>query len=562
MKLDIFILFFFYFASILSTLGYGLYFQKIINIPYDRKCLGYSGLIGVFFLTIYSYFSNFFYAHGIYHNLIILFIGLFLFCFCYVKKLCSNPEIKLLIILFSLLFISFLTSKTHDDFPYYHFPYTYYLTQNSSLIGIGSFNHGFRTPSSLFYFNSLFYLPIIKYYLFHIGSAIIFGSAIFILLSNIKERIKKKKINYIYFFDLFSLIFILVFFYRLSEHGTDRSAQILIFLILNEILRISISKKITVHEISILSILFSITISLKAFYFLYGLLLLPLLFIILKKNNFRDFLKKILFNKAFYFSILLILFVLINNFFNTGCLIYPISNSCFTSFDWSIPQKEIEMMALHYENWSKAGMTPNFKVEDPSSYVKGLNWINGWFNRYFLYKVSDFLLGLLVLILVFGFSFYSKKKKKIYFEKNILLIYLTIIILLLEWFINHPTLRYGGFSLIAILFFIPSSINFVSYMQRLKQIKKRTFIIILIGFTIFTLRNVDRIIQENKKYNYNVFTNPYFKVDNTNFFRIETMINNLINNYNFCINYEKECKNKDQFIVKKKLNKYIFIRNK
>ena len=207
-------------------------------------------------------------------------------------------------------------------------------------------------------------------------------------------------------------------------------------------------------------------------------------------------------------------------------------------------------------------MTPNFKVEDPSSYVKGLNWINGWFNRYFLYKVSDFLLGLLVLILVFGFSFYSKKKKKIYFEKNILLIYLTIIILLLEWFINHPTLRYGGFSLIAILFFIPSSINFVSYMQRLKQIKKRTFIIILIGFTIFTLRNVDRIIQENKKYNYNVFTNPYFKVDNTNFFRIETMINNLINNYNFCINYEKECKNKDQFIVKKKLNKYIFIRNK
>ena len=23
------------------------------------------------------------------------------------------------------------------------------------------------------------------------------------------------------------------------------------------------------------------------------------------------------------------------------------------------------MMALHYENWSKAGMTPNFKIDDP-----------------------------------------------------------------------------------------------------------------------------------------------------------------------------------------------------
>ncbi len=562
MKLDFFILFFFYLVSILSTLGYGLYFQKIINIPYNKKCLGYSGLIGLFFLTIYSYLSNFFYAHNIYHNLIILFIGLVLFYLSYIRRLFSKKEIKFLVILFSIIFISFLISKTHDDFPYYHFPYTYYLTQNSSLIGIGSFNHGFRTPSSLFYFNSLFYLPIIKYYLFHLGSAIIFGSAVYIFFSNIREGIKKKKINYIYYFDLFSLIFILVFFYRLAEHGTDRSAQILIFLILTEILRILVLKKITIYEISILSILFSITISLKAFYFLYGLLIFPVLFIILKNNNFKDFLEKIFFNKAFYFSILLIILVLITNFFNTGCLIYPISTSCFASFDWSIPLKEIDKMALHYENWSKAGMTPNFRVEDPISYVKDFNWINGWFNRYFLYKGSDFLLSLIVLMLVLRFTFYSNVKKKISYKKEILLIYLTLIILAVEWFINHPTLRYGGFSLIAVLFFIPSSLVIETYGQKLKQIKKRTFIIILVGVTIFTLRNVDRIIQENKKYNYNVFINPYFNVDNARFFRIETKINNLINNYIDCQNNRKECKNKNEYVVTKKLNKYIFTRNK
>ena len=562
MKLDLFILFFFYLASILSTLGYGLYFQRIIDIPNNKKCLGYSGLIGVFFLTIYSYLSNFFYAHSIYHNLIILFVGLIFFYLSYIKRLFSKTEIKFLVILFSIIFISFLISKTHDDFPYYHFPYTYYLTQSSSIIGIGSFNHGFRTPSSLFYFNSLFYLPIIKYYLFHIGSAIIFGSAIYIFFSNIRESIKKKKINYIYYFDLFSLIFILVFFYRLSEHGTDRSAQILMFLIFTEIFRILILKKITIYEISILSILFSITISLKAFYFLYGLLLFPTLFIILKNNNFKVFLKKICFNKAFYFSILLIILVLITNFFNTGCLIYPISTSCLLSFDWSIPLKEIDKMALHYENWSKAGMTPTFKVEDPSNYVKDLNWINGWFNRYFLYKVSDFLLSLTVLTLVFRFTFFSNMKKKIYLKKEILLIYLTLVILFIEWFINHPTLRYGGFSLIAVLFFIPASLLIESYNQRLKLIKKKTFIIILIGVTIFTFRNVDRIIQENKKYNYNVFTNPYFNVDNARFFRIETKINNLINNYDDCQNYKKKCKNKNDYVVTEKLNKYIFTRNK
>ena len=210
MKTDFIILFSFYFASIISTFGYGFYLQKIINIPFKKRCLGYSLLIGFFFLTLYSYFSNFFYEHNIYHNLIVLIIGLFLFNLNDIKKLLHNKNFKILIILFLLLFISFLIYKSHDDFPYYHFPYTYYLTQSSSFVGIGQFNHGFRTPSSLFYFNSLFYLPVIKFHLFHIGSAIIYGSAIYIFFSNIIENIKKKEINYLYYYNLLALIFILV----------------------------------------------------------------------------------------------------------------------------------------------------------------------------------------------------------------------------------------------------------------------------------------------------------------------------------------------------------------
>ena len=182
MKIDFFILFFYYSVSILSTFGYGLYLQKIIGVSFKKNNLGYSGLLGFFFLTIYSYFSNFFYAHGIYHNLIILILGLYLFYLSSTNKLFLKSEFKILITIFLLLYISFLISKSHDDFPYYHFPYTYYLTQDSSLIGIGNFNHGFRTPSSLFYFNSLFYLPVVKYYLFHIGVAVIFGSTVFIFL--------------------------------------------------------------------------------------------------------------------------------------------------------------------------------------------------------------------------------------------------------------------------------------------------------------------------------------------------------------------------------------------
>ena len=561
MKTDFIILFSFYFASIISTFGYGFYLQKIINIPFKKRCLGYSLLIGFFFLTLYSYFSNFFYEHNIYHNLIVLIIGLFLFNLNDIKKLLHNKNFKILIILFLLLFISFLIYKSHDDFPYYHFPYTYYLTQSSSFVGIGQFNHGFRTPSSLFYFNSLFYLPVIKFHLFHIGSAIIYGSAIYIFFSNIIENIKKKEINYLYYYNLLALIFILVFFYRLAEHGTDRSAQILILLIITEIFRIFSSKKISNYEVSIISILFAITISLKAFYFLYGLILLPLLVLVSKRIGFRNLIGKVFFNRTFYLSLLLLIFVLITNFLNTGCLIYPLVNSCFTNFDWSIQASEIEMMRLHYEGWSKAGKTPNHVVNDLSNYVKDFNWLNNWINKYFFFKVSDFLLGLIILIIIIFITFYSKKKIKKNSKKEIIYLYFALIILIIEWFINHPALRYGGYSLIAVSFFIPFSLLLEKYKNNINSVKKKTFIIILISAVIFGLRNVDRIINENKKYNYNVFLNPYYKVDDS-YFRIEKQTYNIIKNYKDCPKDKNACNKKDEFFIKIKMGKYIFIRKK
>ena len=65
--------------------------------------------------------------------------------------------------------------KNHDDFFYYHFPYTFSLITQKKIIGIGLIEHGFRTPSSLFYLNSLFYLPLIDYFLLNAGATYIMG---------------------------------------------------------------------------------------------------------------------------------------------------------------------------------------------------------------------------------------------------------------------------------------------------------------------------------------------------------------------------------------------------
>jgi len=245
------IIFISYFLLItISILGYGLLFQRLLNIKIDVHNFGYVGLFGIYILLIYSYLSNLIIAHFELHNLLVLIFGITAFTFStYKKHRKYKKEYIFTLVVFVLLFISLIQFKNHDDFPYYHFPYTYYLTQQSFYFGIGGFNHGFRTPSSIFYLNSLFYLPYAKFYLFNFTSIFVLGFANIILLKKVHYyfkflKIRNEELNFINFLSLLSFIFINIFFYRLSEYGTDRAAMILIFLLIIELVNFINFKKI------------------------------------------------------------------------------------------------------------------------------------------------------------------------------------------------------------------------------------------------------------------------------------------------------------------------------
>jgi len=261
----------YYLLILTSIVGYGLYSLKLLKIKFDFINFGYAGLFGIYILIVYSYFSNLFIAHTETHNLAILCIGLILFVYLIKQKYSSyKSEIIFSFIVFVLLFCAVLQFKNHDDFPYYHFPYTYYLTQQSLHIGIGQFNHGFRTPSSIFYINSLFYLPYAKFYLFNFFSLFILGFANIILLKKIHNYFKfistkDKQLNFIHFLSLLSFVFINIFFYRLSEYGTDRAAMVLIFLFVIELLNFVNLKSIKTFNLFYIYLLGALIISFKAF---------------------------------------------------------------------------------------------------------------------------------------------------------------------------------------------------------------------------------------------------------------------------------------------------------
>ena len=91
-------------------------------------------------------------------------------------------------------------------------------------------------------------------------------------------------------------------------------------------------------------------------------------------------------------------------------------------------------------------------------------------------------------------------------------VFTIIFIFFIEWFLFHPSLRYGGFHLLSLIFFIPAAIFLGSQNYNYLKNLKKVLTILIIGIFIFSFRNIDRIINENEIYNYNPFKSPYYKV--------------------------------------------------
>ena len=503
-----------YFSALIisfSILGYGFLLSRIINKDLLSYNLGYQGLLGILFLTFISYLTIFFMKHGYIHNIIVHIIGISSFMI-YFKKRFSYKDLKKFLILFSILFIGLLIIRNHDDFNYYHLTYSLGLTEHKIFMGLGQFSHGYRYHSSLFFFNSIIFLPYIKYYLFHsLGwFTLVFVNYIildFLLFNKVKE------LKFEYFFYLFLILFINIKFSRIGGYGTDLSSQMIlmtIFPLIYLTLQTDIKSNLFKSNLFIIILLITYTVTLKSFFILSFLFLISFLFL----YDFKKIFNIVFFSKTFIFSIILILLLIAVNLAYTGCAIYPVKSTCLSNqLSWALEKDYVERMYNWLQQWSKSGASSTYRVENPEEYIKGFNWVSNWYERYFLYKFKELILGLIVTIIIFLVLFRGPKKKFLNEKnnKNLLILFLITLILFFEWFYNHPALRYGGYHLFYIIVFIP-----VSYYLSQKKIlffeKKKIIIsLICLSFIIFGLRNIERIIEEHhivKENNFPLFFSP------------------------------------------------------
>ena len=398
------------FLILLSTLGYGIIIGKFLKIQSPN--LGLIGLLGLFLLSILSSYSHIIISHNYFHNIIILIIGLFI-VINYLSK--NYFDYKKILFIFILLFIALIISKTNEDFPYYHLPNSLQFAQQKLQFGLGNLNHGFKHISSIFMLMSLTYLPVFDYYLFNLINFLFLVFFIFFILfeifsnSNQNSNISKILLSFI-------IILFLTKFSRIAEYGTDLAGQMLVAVYLYYVFellfnyKLSKKKRVDYFKLSLILIIFSITT--KFIYIIYSLILfLP--FVVLKDK--RKIINEFIHYKFLTIIILPILFFLFFNFASTGCVIYPVTSTCFyETFDWAVPENTISYLNLHYETWSKGGMGPNFKIQNPELYVQNFNWFPNWISVYFFNKVTDYILVTILIILVFVSFFINSKRKGLF----------------------------------------------------------------------------------------------------------------------------------------------------
>ena len=556
--IDFLIFIFFFYICLISVLGYGGIFKKIFlnKLKTNEEINIYLGFYGLTFITLIALFSSFFTEHNFYHNIFLHLIGLFYFFYSPIKK---NITFYKHIFYISILLIPLLLiSKTHDDFSYYHYPFTKFLTENHVIFGMGHINLGYNFLSSIFFLNSTFYLPFIKLFSFHFSIIYFLLFFNYFLFVKIFSTTTQKYFKYLY---LLTFIFFNLSFNRLAEFGMDKGGQLLIVLLIIKLFEIltQYKKKNKTEHILLLIPLVGLCISSKTYFLTY--LVLGFSIFLIDEKYIQNF-KKIIFTKSFMSLILILFFTFSHHFVSTGCLISPLPYLCFDqNFNWARSINEVKDLSVWLEQWSKAGASPTYRVEDELNYIKNFNWLTNWFREYFIVKFLDQIgiLFLSIVLIIFSLKKFQLSNNKILFKKEFLLYFFLLTFIFFVWFTNHPTLRYGGYSIFYLIVSFPIALIFYKLKNKNNQIKKISIIVLLV-IILVDLKNIIRINKEFHRGDFYSFKNfPYFAIKNKEFNSKRFKSGLTIYSAHHCWNTPSPCGTFDEEINVYYKNGYYFI---
>ena len=476
----------FFFSLITNFIYYCAgYSTESYNIKDNDYDLAIKSLIkGAIILSLVALIINFFFPLSkIINSIIYLLVILF---YLNKKKFTINKNAFKIILLSGILTsgLLFYANINRPDAGLYHLPYISILNNEKIILGLSNLHFRFGHISIIQYLSALN-----NNFLFNeIGVLIPLASLASIFIVYFHNEIFKFykseiKINENYFFCFFVLIYIFYKINRYSEFGNDAIAHIGYFYLISYFLKSNLQKFSFVQFNYIFLICVFLFMNKNTMIFSF---LLPLILFFMTKNKINIF-KKSFFSLASFFLILWIF----KNSLITGCLIYPIKETCF-NFLW-FNQTLTNEIGILTEAWSKGWSNNNLSINQ-NKFINNFNWFDAWksvHGKVFINKV------LVYLIISFIFFIFILGKKNTNFDLDKKKIYISFLISIIGTFFflfKFPLYRYGYSFLISIiiLLFLITLKDFINH----EKIKKSFKYLFVISILIISSKQLVRIFDK------------------------------------------------------------------
>ena len=484
------------FASTLSSLiifAYGNFFCSLIFSKNYLTTINNSekSLIGIIFLTFVAILLNFFMPLNKQICSFIFLIGIIL---SLNKKIYLNYYLILFTSLITLLLISY-SNINRPDAGLYHLPIINIINENKIILGAANIHFRFAHGSIIQNFSSLYNLYFLNISFITISTASIFSFFLYFVYEKINFFFKLEN-KFLCLAYLLTFVFSIYSFNRYSGYGNDAVTHLYFIYLILVLLSLNFKGGILHNDLIKISLISFFLAGLKVFMVL--TFIIPFFLFLKIKNK-----KKILHNRATYICFLFIILIVLKSFLTSGCLFYPIKETCFKSVK-IYNEKQLLSTASMSEAWSKGWPDQNSQVIGYKNYNKNFQWLKTWKQNHFKYIINKVIPYIsLIFLLSFFILFQSivlKNKEEQKYNINtysIYLIFLLTIIFVLVWFLKFPLYRFG-LSFLYCLFLLLFLITFKNRMNSLtiNTIKLLKLTLIIISLTALIAKNLNRIISE------------------------------------------------------------------
>ena len=525
---------------------FGIFFHKGKNFTSLSTQLIFSLIL----ISFFSLFFNFFFALNQNFNSIFLLVGLFLLIRH--RKIYLSINFFIFCLLSSLLVFLLITNSHlyRPDAGLYHLSYINILNYEKIIIGISNLHFRFGHISIVQYLSAISNNLIFGENGIVFPVALIGVSVIVNFLSHLYLKFKDDQIDFHFLFIFSIIIFIFYKMNRYSEYGNDAPAHFLIFFLISEII-----KNYKIMRMNDLSNYFLIAIFIVMNkVILIVSILFPLVFFLKKKIKFE------LVNKKNLFILFFIFLWCIKNILVSGCLLYPLKETCLKNLSW-INLEMTEKVSIENEAWAKGW--PDFRKEEmkvnQKEYIKKFYWLKTWSNNHFLKILKILLPYLLLLALILVFL----KKEKMHVEKEKFIKVLSFLSLVgvIIWFLKVPAFRYGYSYIIIFISLIFASLTYKFIFNKKNKIVLGLSITILL--MVFSIKNLNRIIFDEKNY-FNYPWPKFYSYEKTNNkkqnkFKIIDGEKIYIPNGRYCMFGNAPCGPNDNLNIRKENNYLIFV---